>query len=364
MTGRRADAWRPLRSRSSAILAAMAAVAVVVAAAGAAGAWVLGQLEVPWRGWNSPSVRLDVPPGSSGVAVFRALEEGGVLRERHLGTLAQRLFFRGKTLKAGEYRFSAPASPREVVSRLVAGDVVAYRVTVPEGLEADEAFGIFVAAGFGTREAFAALARSAAADPTPFHDLPAGARSLTGFLFPETYTFTRRTTPREIVEAMLRQFRRSLPERFEERAREGGMTLVEAVTLASIVEKETALPAERPLVAGVYRNRLAKGMLLQADPTSAFAARRLGLFGGTLTHADLERDDPWNTYRSPGLPPGPICSPGRASLEAAVSPARTLALFFVATGAGDGGHRFSTDWAGHERNVASYRRAQRAARRP
>lgn len=250
-----------------------------------------------------------------------------------------------------------------MVAKIVAGDVVTYRVTVPEGLTAEETFAHFVAAGFGTDAEWSALARSAVETPGLFPELPAGAPSLTGFLFPETYTLTRRTTPREILERMLRQFRRSLPERFEERAKERGLTPLAAVTLASIVEKETAVPAERPLVAGVYLNRLARGMLLQADPTTVFAARRRGSYAGSLTRADLERDDPYNTYRSPGLPPGPICSPGRASLEAAVAPAATTALYFVATGEGDGGHRFSTDWAGHEKNVASFRRAQKAAGR-
>lgn len=312
-------------------------------------------LKAPWRSHLAPSVLLEVPPRSTGSAVFRALQEGGVLRDRRLGLLALKIWFNGRSLKSGEYRFDSPVSPREVVARLVAGDVVTYRVTIPEGLTAGETFDLLVARGFGKREIYTRLDREAASLP----DLPAGAKGLTGYLFPETYTFPKRVEEREVVSAMLRQFHRSLPERYEERAAGRGLSLPAAVTLASIVEKETALAAERPLVAGVYLNRLSRGMLLQADPTTVFSLKRLGRWYGTLTRADLELDDPWNTYRVAGLPPGPICSPGRAALEATASPVATDALYFVATGTGDGGHRFAPDWEGHEKNVASFRRAQR-----
>lgn len=326
-------------------------------AAGGAAFLLLRAIRAPYKGYAAPSVLVEIPSGSSSVSVFAALERGGVLRDRRLGLIALKVFHRGRTIKAGEYRFRGERSPEQVVLSLVSGDVVTYRVTIPEGLTAAEIGALLAGQRFGTEADYAELI----ARPADFRDVPAGAPSLEGFLFPDTYTFTRVMTPREIVGRLVREFFRRLPPGFRERAAAGGMTVLSAVTLASIVEKETAVPAERGLVAAVYRNRLAKGMLLQADPTTLYALRRLGRFGGTLLRADLNVDEPYNTYVRPGLPPGPICNPGLAALRAAVDPEKVPYLYFVA--AGDGSHLFATDYADQQRNVARYRARRRAGAR-
>lgn len=330
---------------------------LLVGAAAGGGFVLLRALDSPYRAYRSRSVLLTVPPGSSSAAIFLALEEGGVLRDRRLGAAALRLFHRGRTLKAGEYRFEGPRSPRQVVAALVEGKVVVHRVTVPEGLTAEEIFALFSARGLGAAADYAALFDR----PAEMEGVPAEAPSLEGFLFPATYDFTRPLTARDVVARLTREFARRLPAAYEARARERALTVLQAVTLASLIEKETALADERPLVSAVYNNRLARGMLLQADPTTVYALKRRGLWGGSLTHASLALDDPYNTYVRPGLPPGPIASPGLASLEAAVAPAAVDYLFFVAKG--DGSHRFATDASGHLQNVALWRKAQREERK-
>lgn len=329
---------------------------LALGAAAGAGFVLLRALERPYRGYRSASVLLTVPPRSSSGAIFRALEEGGVLLDRRLGTAALRLFHRGRTLKAGEYRFEGPRSPRQVVGALVEGKVVVHRVTVPEGLTAAETFALFSERGLGAPADFAALFDR----PAEVEGVPPGAPTLEGFLFPATYDFTRPLSARDVVSRLTREFARRLPAGYEGRARARALSVLSAVTLASLIEKETALADERPLVSAVYNNRLARGMLLQADPTTVYALKRRGLWDGSLTSASLALDDPYNTYVRPGLPPGPIASPGLASLEAAVAPAAVDYLFFVARG--DGSHRFAADADGHLRNVALWRRAQRQER--
>jgi UPF0755 protein len=287
-----------------------------------------------------------------------ALEEGGLLRDRRLGSIALKSHYRGKTLKAGEYRFEEPLSPVDLLHPIVAGDVVKWKVTIPEGLSADEIFPLFEARDFGKAADFDRLFK----EPGTFPSIPKEARTLEGFLFPQTYTLSRPRTSREIVDLLTREFRQSLPPSFAAEAERAGLTVLEAVTLASMIEKETSLASERPLVAAVYHNRLRIGMPLQCDPTVIYALRRRGDWKGPLSRDDLAIDDPYNTYNRRGLPPGPICSPGLASLQAAVAPARSQALYFVARGAGDGSHFFSETYEGQQHNVAQYRRTQRAAR--
>jgi UPF0755 protein len=288
--------------------------------------------------------------------VFTRLESLGVLRDWRLGMVALKVLHRGKTLKAGEYRFAGPRAPDQVVLALVAGDVVTYRVTVPEGFTAEEIFSLFYSQGFAAQRDYDFLFTR----PAEFEGVPAGAPTLEGFLFPDTYTVTRSMTAREILSAMTRQFARRLPPDFAEKAKSMNMGVLEAATLASLVEKETALPAERPVVAGVYRNRLRAGMLLQCDPTTIYALKRLGRWRGALARSELAVDEPYNTYVRGGLPPGPICSPGLASLRAAAAPADVDYRYFVA--AGDGSHLFSRDYEDQQRNAARYHEAKRAAR--
>jgi UPF0755 protein len=313
-------------------------------------------LKAPYKGYQADSVIVKIPPKTPTAVVLAALEDGGVLRDWRLGMIALRVFHRGKTLKAGEYRFAGAKTPEQVVLSLVAGDVVTYRVTVPEGFTAEEIFALFSSQGFGSAADYATLFTR----PAEFEGSAAGAPSLEGFLFPETYTVTRSMSSREILGMMTRQFARHLPEDLEKGARASGLSLLQATTLASLVEKETALHDERPVVAAVYRNRIARGMLLQCDPTTIYALKRLGRWRGTLARSELSVDEPFNTYVRPGLPPGPICNPGLASLRAAVAPAAVDYLYFVA--AGDGSHHFSRDYEGQQRNIERFRQVRRAAR--
>jgi UPF0755 protein len=317
---------------------------------------VLFLVRAPYQGYAGEDVVVSIAPRTPSMTIFTLLESKGVLKDARLAMVALKIFHRGKTLKAGEYRFSGARTPEQVVLALVAGDVVTYRITVPEGFSAEEVFTLFASQGFSTLRDYQALFQN----PGELEGLPKDAPTLEGFLFPDTFTITRSMGAREILGAMTRQFARRLPEGFEQKARAQGMSVLEATTLASLVEKETAVPAERPIVAGVYRNRLRKGMLLQCDPTTIYALKRLGTWRGSLARSELAVDEPYNTYVRPGLPPGPICNPGIASLRAAITPADVPFLYFVA--AGDGAHLFSADYEAQQRNAVRYHEARRAAR--
>jgi|MudIll2142460700_1097286.scaffolds.fasta_scaffold01626_2 UPF0755 protein len=332
-----------------------ALVALVVTVLALAGLVLVG-VKTPYRGYTADSILIQIPPRTSTVEILTTLEKAGVLRDWRLGLVALRIVHHGKTLKAGEYRFSGERTPEQVVLSIVAGDVVTYRITVPEGFTADEVFALFSSQGFG----FPADYRFLFGRPAEVEGVPPGAPTLEGFLFPDTYTVTRSMSAREIVTTMTRQFARKLPATFEERGRAVGLSLLQAITLASLVERETAIPDERGLVSAVYHNRLRKRMLLQADPTTIYALKRSGQWRGNLARSQLTVDEPYNTYVRPGLPPGPICNPGLAALEAAVAPADVTHLFFVAKG--DGSHLFSESYEEQQRNVARYFEARRASR--
>jgi UPF0755 protein len=331
-----------------------------LAALAAAGALALtaGLLLVrsPFRGYTGDSAVVEVPFGTSTRAILETLEREEVIRSWHLAYAVLRVSFRGQSLKAGEYRFEGPKTTEEVLRTLVEGKVVTYRVTIPEGLTAEEIFALVVREGLATKGELDALFTQ----PGLFAGIPAGAPSLEGFLGPDTHVFTRSQGTRGIVSTLVSSFRRSLPDHFEERARTLGRTPLEAVTLASLVEKETAVAAERALVSAVYHNRLRVGMPLQCDPTTVYALRRKGLWTGTLTHDGLALDDPYNTYVAGGLPPGPIASPGAAALEASVAPADVPFLYFVAVGDGSGAHRFAVSYDEHLANVARFRSTRAA----
>lgn len=331
-------------------------LAFVAAAGGFALAAGLLLVQFPFKGYPGDSTVVEIPFGTSTRAILATLEHRQVIRSRHLAYAVLRVAFRGQSLKAGEYRFEGKMATGEVLRTLVEGKVVTYRVTIPEGLTAEEVFSLVARDGPASKAELDALF----AQPGSFDGVPAGAPSLEGFLGPDTYLFTRSQGARGIVSTMVNAFRRSLPERFEERARALGRTPLEAVTLASLVEKETAVAADRPLVSAVYHNRLRTGMLLQCDPTTVYALRRRGLWTGTLTHDGLAVDDPYNTYVAGGLPPGPIANPGAAALEAAVTPADVPFLYFVAVGDGSGQHRFAVTYDEHLANVSRLRRTRAA----
>ena len=349
-------------------LAVLALLALL--AAGGAAWWGWQEIHTPYQGYLGDARQLEVEIGSAGTAILDELEREGVIASALLARLY--LYQQGDPpLQAGEYQFEGALTVPEVLGKLIRGEVVTHEVTLVEGLTLGETARALAEGGFGTEERFLELMR----DPAPIADLDPDAPDLEGYLFPDTYRFTRRTPEEEIVAALVGNFREryesTLEPLIEQTYGTGDAaageapdlepgdddeppTLREIVTLASIVEKEARIPDERPMIAGVYQNRLDRGIGLYADPTVIYAFKKLGTWDGNLTRADLQVDSPYNTYRYPGLPPGPIASPGLASLEAAAAPADIPYFYFVSRN--DGTHVFAETLAEHNRNVERWQR--------
>lgn len=296
--------------------------------------------------------------GTSTAQIFQTLEKEGVVADAKLAEIYYRVYRAGTPLQAGEYLFDRPMPIDEIINRMARGDVVKYPVVVPEGLTAEETFELFWSRGIGGPEAF----RRSLADTELLPGLTRGVSDLEGFLFPDTYVVTRSTSARQIVDRMVGEFRKNFTPEMREKARSLGFTPRQAVILASIIEKETALKSEGPLIAAVYCNRLKKGMRLQADPTVMYALKRDGRWSGTLHRSDYGYESPFNTYTNDGLPPGPICNPGLTALKAAVSPAKIDYLYFVADSTG--GHTFTRTYEEHLQAIATSRRLRAAAGEP
>jgi UPF0755 protein len=284
-------------------------------------------------------------PGYSTRRIARELKNAGVIRSFD-AFVVWHAFHKRPSLKAGEYLFEQDANLKEVHSRLARGDVYVHTVVIPEGFNMFDIANAVQAAGLGSAADFLKAAQT---NTNLIADLAPQATSLEGYLFPNTYNFTRTQTMREMAAEMVKQFRQV--------AAQIGLTndIQQTVTLASIIEKETGTAEERPQVASVYMNRLAKHIPLQADPSVIYAELLSGTYGGALHHNDMQFDSAYNTYHHAGLPPGPIASPGRSSLEAALHPAETDYFYFVADG--NGHHRFATTLEEHNKNVAAFRRA-------
>jgi UPF0755 protein len=294
---------------------------------------------------------VEVVPGMGSRAIASSLAGHGIIRSRYAFDLWHVL--RGGTLKAGEYRFDQPATLAAVYNRLVRGDVYTRTVTIPEGFNLFDIAQAVQDAQLGSRESFLAAANQNVA---LIADIDPGAKNLEGYLFPDTYRFQRHQPPSQLLAAMVRRFRQGSASIGLEG---GGYHRI--VTLASLVEKETPVAEDRPLVASVLENRLAQDMPLMTDPTVIYAALLEKQYRGAIYQSDLKRDSAYNTYRHSGLPPGPICSPGIASLQAAMHPAASKFLYFVADAGASGHSRFATTLEEHERNVSAYRRGLKEA---
>jgi UPF0755 protein len=330
--------------------------------AGIGVAWTLyKRTSEPFKGYDAAEQFVTIEPGSGTRTIGQRLIDAGVIRDDATFRAAVWRSGRARSLQAGEFRFDRPMTPIDVIDKIARGDVYNRRITFPEGLTIREMARIYEQQKFGKASAFI----EAAADAAPVRDIDPDATDLEGYLFPETYSMPRETTAAKLVSLMVGRFRQLFTSDMQQAALALELTPRQAVTLASLVEKETAEPSERPIVAAVYLNRLRIGMGMQADPTVIYALQRAGRYDGNLRRDDLQFDSPYNTYRYPGLPPGPIASPGLASLQAAVAPAAVDYLYFVSRN--DGSHVFARTLTEHNENVRQYQviyfRQQRAAER-
>ncbi len=321
-------------------------VVAVVAAAGLACLVVLWESTAVSSSWRQPMF-VEIAPGTSSRNIAAQLQSAGVLHRQWPFLLLHYLSPRRK-LKAGEYLFDRAMSPRQVLSKIVRGEIYYHSITIPEGYNLFDVADAIASSKLADRPQIEQALHNTAL----IADLDPSARSLEGYLFPDTYHFARHTTAREIIASMVNRFRKVYAEL--EGRYHPPRSVHQVVTMASLIEKETGVPGERPLVASVFYNRQQAGLPLQCDPTVIYAALLAGRYRGTIYQSDLEYESPYNTYRHGGLPPGPIANPGRPSLEAAMAPASTSYLYFVSNG--QNAHRFSTNLQEHARAVSEYRR--------
>jgi UPF0755 protein len=323
-------------------------VLIVAIVGGAAAYFGFNRVYQNYKGYEAEEVFVDIPSGAGPVAIADRLVQAGVVQDAVTFRGALWVTGRARDLKAGEYRFTTAMTPVEVIDKIARGDVYRRSITFREGLTIFDMAKVFESSGFGTAADFI----KAASDPTAIKDIDPSAPDLEGYLFPETYALPRNTPAATLVTQMVNLFEKAFTPEIREAAKARGLTLRQAVTLASLVEKETAVDGERPLVAAVYLNRHRIGMPMQADPTVIYALQRAGRYDGNIRRDDLQFDSPYNTYRYPGLPPGPIAAPGRAALEAVAKPADVEYLYFVSKN--DGSHVFARTLDEHNRNVREW----------
>lgn len=342
---------------------------LLIGLAAIAGAWLKHELAQPYRGYAEPQVFVDIPRGTSRWEIATLLKDKGVIRSEWAFALLSK-WHRHKSLEAGEYRFDHPMTPGQVFAQISGGHIYVHTIVVPEGWTSFDIARELEKQGLCRHEDFL----KDVSDPSMIRDIAPGAKSLEGFLFPSTYEFSKHVATEEIVATMVHHFREEwsklnadapgqsagdAPTSVSTRglARQESpqpLSPIEVITLASLIERETPQPKERPIVASVFYNRLRIGLPLQCDPTVQYALDLAGTPKLDVTPEDLHVASPYNTYLHRGLPPGPIANPGDASLLAALHPAHTHYLYFVANDSG--GHFFSDTLAEHNRNVARYRR--------
>jgi len=340
------------------LVAKVGACIVLVLAAAGAGFWFwLNQaVREPHIHGNTAEI-ISIEPHEGTTDIAAQLRRQGVLAQEWPLLCWMKLVNRGQSLKAGDYQFQSPITPLQVLDKLIKGEVVSFRFTIPEGYNRFEIADILAS--------LPGLKEAAADDQTVLNllsnsqliaDLAPDATTLEGFLFPDTYEYTPRTTRNQLVGEMVDRFRKIYSAKMRQQAKSLGMTTKQVVTFASLIEKEAKVDSERELISSVYHRRLKKGMLLACDPTVVYAAILERRYRGTIYQSDLDRNSPYNTYKFVGLPPGPIASPGRRSLQAALAPADTDYLYFVVdVSHNNGSHRFSANPADHDRAVAALR---------
>ncbi len=314
---------------------------------------------------KAPEKIITIPPKSSTSAILAKLHQEGIISSPTAISWWLRTFGRGKVLKTGDYQFDSPITPLQVIDKLVRADVATRKITIPEGYNQWEIAEKLGAPLPGMKESAPASKEEVLLlfkNTKLIADLDPKATDLEGYLFPDTYEYSTSTTRAQIVEAMVKRFRKIYTPELMSQAHTKGMNTRQIIAMASLIEKEAKVDKDRELISQVYHKRLKMGMNLACDPTVIYGAILAGKYkwNGTIYRSDLDRDSPYNTYKRPGLPPGPIASPGKRALEAALNPAPTDYLYFVVDGVKrDGSHVFSTSGADHERAVSAYRQMER-----
>ena len=341
--------------RRFAILMCLAGLGLLLAGAGA-GALVTAWFH-PLKNYAEPEKLLWIAPGTPTPAIARQLQAEGIISHRYLFLAYVKTLKWSEPLQAGEYLFREPLTIPQVAERLNQGLIHYRELTIPEGSSLFEIPELFRGGGLTPSEDFGQVLE----EVELISDLAPNASNLEGFLFPDTYRWNRQTTAEDLIHQMVQRFRQVASTHIVPRMDPGRLTLQQVVTLASLIEMETSVASERPLISSVFHNRLDRGIPLQCDPTVIYAAKLNGRFRGKIFQSDLDFSSPFNTYTIAGLPPGPIANPGLKSLLAAIQPAKTNYLYFVSDNRG--GHVFSETLAKHQRAVGAYRRALRRQQR-
>jgi UPF0755 protein len=286
-----------------------------------------------------------VQPGQGLTAISTLLYQNKVILHPFKFRLLAQIKGYDKHIKAGEYMLSSAMTPKKILETMVDGKVYLRRLTIPEGYNLKQIAQAVETAGFAPEADFF----KAATDPDLVHSKGIEAQTFEGYLFPETYYFPKGVKPEDIISTMVRRFWSVFKPEWEEQTKSLGLTIHQVLTLASIIEKETAVSDERPIISSVFHNRLKRNMRLESDPTVIYG---IGDYNGNITRKDLERPTPYNTYTRRGLPPGPISNTGAKAIEAALYPAETKFLYFVSKN--DQTHYFSTNFKDHNRAVRKF----------
>ncbi|MFQ6083583.1 MAG: endolytic transglycosylase MltG [Candidatus Aminicenantia bacterium] len=311
--------------------------------------WIYIGFYLPYQGVKESEI-INIEKGQDASSIASLLKEKKIIRNRTAFLVGYRILFSNQTLKAGEYSFSFPISGREALTKIIRGEIVLHLVTIPEGLMVGEIAQIFEQEVSIPKEEFLEVASNI----NLITRWDKKAKNLEGYLFPDSYHFPKGIAAEKVVSSMVDEFFQIFTDEWRKRALELGMTIRQIVTLASLIEKETSVPVERTLISAVFHNRLKKGMKLECDPTIIYALKKEGIYQDRLRKRDLAFDSPYNTYLYYGLPPGPICSPGKKSIEAALYPASVNYLYFVSKN--DGTHYFSNNLKEHNQAVRKYQK--------
>jgi UPF0755 protein len=326
--------------------------AVILLGLAAAAKWLQRELETPYFNAPSGETYIDIPRGAKPREVTDLLVKNGILHSHLPFIIYLRAANLGRRIQAGEYRFNKPATPEQIAKRLIRGDVYFRSITVPEGLTAGETIELLAKNGLGKPADF----RKALLKTDWIVDIYPEARTLEGYLFPETYRFGRKDNPEKIIRTMVNQFRLKLAGILKQTPQSSGLSVSKAIILASMIEKEVKKPEEGPLVASVFINRLKRGIPLACDPTIVYALKTAGVYNGNIRKADLAMESPYNSYIHPNLPPGPISNPGAAALRSALNPASTDYFYYVSRN--DGTHQFSKNYQSHLNAVIKYQKSR------